>query len=124
MLSWPARFTASSVAFQSGGRNISRDDVDWLNQFSTSQLKPHLQILLDLTVDESKKRRQKRSSEVGETEDRMESEADDFHQRVRSGFLEQAKQYPQDWLVLDAGKSPQDLFIELLSELKRRQWLA
>ena len=117
------RFTASSVAFQSGGRNISRTDVDWLNQFSTANLKPHLQILLDLTVDESKKRRQKRFTEVGDAEDRMESEADDFHQRVRRGFLQQAEQFPQDWLVLDAAKSPQVLFGELVLELQRHRWL-
>lgn len=118
------RFTASSVAFQSGGRQISRDQVDWLNEFATNNLKPHLQILLDLTVDESKTRRQKRVDQIGVDEDRMESEADDFHQRVRKGFLDQAKQFPTQWLVLNAAKSPADLFQELLSELKGRQWLA
>lgn len=117
------RFTASSVAFQSGGRKISRADVDWLNQFSTDQLKPHLQILLDLTVEESKKRREKRTSEVGGTDDRMESEAADFHQRVRQGFLMQALESPKEWLILDAAKNQQQLFEELLKELRGRQWL-
>ncbi len=117
------RFTASSVAFQAGGRNISREDVDWLNQFSTRGTVPDLQILLDLTVDESKKRRQKRVGEIGNAEDRMESEADEFHQRVRHGFLQLAQQFPQDWLVLDAAKNPQQLFSELVKELRRRQWL-
>ena len=117
------RFTASSVAFQSGGRNISRAEVDWLNQFSTGGVKPHLQILLDLTVEESKKRRQKRSHEVGGTDDRMESESDDFHQRVRTGFLQQATQSPKDWLVLDAAKNQQQLFEELIQKLRGCQWL-
>lgn len=117
------RFTASSVAFQGGGRQISRDQVDWLNDFATGSLKPHLQILLDLTVDESKNRRQKRVDEVGVSEDRIESEADDFHQRVRQGFLNQAKQYPNEWLVLNAAKTPTELFQDLMQELKARKWL-
>lgn len=118
------RFTASSVAFQSGGRNISRDQVDWLNTFATDSLKPHLQILLDLSVLESKSRRQTRVGEVGGGEDRIESEADDFHQRVRNGFLNQAEASPGDWLVLNAAKTPPELFQDLLVELKARQWLA
>ena len=117
------RFSASSVAFQAGGRQISVSDVNWLNEFSTNHLKPHLQILLDLTVGESQKRRQKRSNEVGVAEDRIEAEAQDFHERVRQGFLTQAQEFPNDWLVLDASKSPQILFQELLTELRRRQWL-
>ncbi len=118
------RFTASSVAFQGSGRDISRESVNWLNEFSTSKLKPHLQILLDLTVDESKKRRQKRGVEAGVPDDRMESEADDFHQRVRTGFLQQAEEAPHEWLVLDASKSPELLFTELVIELRKQQWLA
>lgn len=117
------RFTASSVAFQASGRNISKADVDWLNHFSTSGIKPDLQILLDLTVEESKKRRLGRGQQSGESEDRIESEADDFHQRVRQGFLNQTVQNPKEWLVLDASKSPAILFQELLAELKGRQWL-
>jgi dTMP kinase len=118
------RFSASSVAFQAGGRQISEDHVHWLNDFATGSLRPHLNILLDLTVEESQKRRQKRSAEVGEAEDRIESEAAAFHERVRQGFLNQAQAHPKEWLVLDASKKPEELFQILLSELKSRKWLA
>lgn len=117
------RFSASSIAFQAGGRKISKDEVVWLNHFATENLKPHLQILLDLTVEESKKRRQNRVTEVGVDEDRIESEAAEFHQRVRNGFLEQSRENPKDWLVLNAAQSPEKLFKELLFELQGRQWL-
>lgn len=118
------RFSASSVAFQAGGRQISEDQVHWLNNFATDSLKPHLNILLDLTVDESQKRRQKRTAEVGEAEDRIESEAAAFHERVRQGFLKQAVAHPSEWLVLDASKKPEELFHILMGELKSRKWLA
>ncbi|MBY0555320.1 dTMP kinase [bacterium] len=117
------RFTASSVAFQAGGRQISGDQVDWLNDFATDSLKPNLNVLLDLTIEESQRRRQSRAAATGETEDRMESEAESFHRRVREGFLKQAEQHPTDWLVLDASKTPEELFNLLLTELKSRKWL-
>lgn len=117
------RFTASSVAFQAGGRQISEDQVGWLNDFATHHLKPDLNILLDLTVEESLKRRQKRVIEIGEAEDRIESEADSFHRRVREGFLKQAVRHPNEWLVLDASQTPEQLFQILIKELKRRKWL-
>jgi dTMP kinase len=114
------RFSASSIAFQAGGRQISLEQVHWLNDFATNNLKPHLNILLDLTVEESQKRRQKR----GEAEDRIESEEAAFHQRVREGFLQQAARVPNEWLVLDAGESPEVLFQKMMDELvKVRKWL-
>ncbi len=118
------RFTASSIAFQAGGRQISEDQVEWLNDFATAQLRPDLNILLDLSVEESQKRRQKRVLDAGEAEDRMESEAEAFHCRVRTGFLGQAAKYPQKWLVLDAAQTQEQLFKTLLSELRGRKWLA
>lgn len=117
------RFTASSVAFQAGGRSISLEQVNWLNQFSTGGLKPHLNILLDLTVAESEKRRLQRQSEQGSEADRMESEKKDFHERVRKGFLDEAVRNPKEWLVLNAAQSQKELFTELVTELRRRQWL-
>lgn len=113
------RFTASSIAFQAGGRQISEDQVEWLNHFATDNLKPDLNILLDLSVEESRRRQEKRASEA----DRMESEEEAFHERVRRGFLKQTVAEPKLWLVLDASLTPEELFQNLLAELKRRQWL-
>jgi len=67
------RFAASSVAFQAGGRNIAESDVVWLNQFATTGLEPDLYILLDITVEESKNRRQKRQDATSIAEDRIEA---------------------------------------------------
>lgn len=117
------RFSASSVAFQGGGRDISEQDVHHLNDFATGGLKAHLTVLLDLSVEESRRRRQGRNQQTGESEDRIESETDTFHEKVRSSFLRQAAQDPQGWLVLDAQETPQALFEKLLQELSQRQIL-
>lgn len=111
------RFAASSVAFQSGGREISENDVVMLNQFATGGLKADLTILLDLSVEESRKRRQGRGAASGESEDRIESEADSFHEKVRQSFLKQAREDAGAWLVLNAQETPEVLFQQLLKAL-------
>lgn len=117
------RFAASSVAFQGGGREISEADVVTLNTFATGGLEADLTVLLDLSVEESRKRRQSRGVALGETEDRIESEADDFHEKVRQSFLKQARANETKWLVLDASKTPQELSAELLHALIERGFL-
>lgn len=114
------RYTASSMAFQGGGRDISEKDVEILNYFATGGLKPDLTILLDLAVEESRRRRQGREEAAGGGEDRIESEADTFHEKVRQSFLKQARADAAHWLVLDAQETPQTLFLQLLEELQRR----
>ncbi|WP_413584954.1 dTMP kinase [Bdellovibrio sp. HCB274] len=117
------RFAASSIAFQSGGREISENEVVMLNNFATGGLKAHLTVLLDLPVEESRKRRQGRGEQNGESEDRIESEADSFHEKVRQSFLAQAKADPSAWLVLNAKETPAVLFEQLISALTDKKIL-
>ena len=117
------RFSASSIAFQGGGRGLSTEQVEWLNRFSTQDLSANLTVLLDLSVEESKKRRTGRSSTTGLAEDRIEAEAESFHEKVRQSFLTQAKS-SKDWLVLDASKTPDELFQILMNHLKGLKWLS
>lgn len=114
------RYTASSVAFQSGGRNLKIPDVEWLNDFATESLKPDLFVLLDLTVEESEKRRETREKDTNTKADRMESEKKDFHERTRQGYLDQAKKDPSRWLILNASKTPDELFDLLKKTLSEK----
>ncbi len=131
---WPAlkkgqwvlcdRFTASSIAFQAGGRELSVEWVRRLNDFATHGLKPDLSILLDLSVEESRARRLGRPSRGPEPkEDRIESEADQFHERVRKAFLQQAQEAPEDWLVLDARQAVLGSLQAVLNLLEKNLWL-
>lgn len=117
------RFSASSVAFQAGGREIEEKDVVMLNEFATGGLQPDLTILLDLSVEESRRRQAHRTHQTGETADRIESEKDSFHQRVRDSFLKQARESSHRWLVLDARSSTEEMLKILLQTLKERKWL-
>lgn len=114
------RFTASTVAFQCFARGLNRVEVDWLNQFATQGTRPDLTILLDLSVEESRRRQLGRE---GSSPDRMEKESHAFHEAVRNGYLAQAKENPNDWLVLDATLGPDELVQRTLREFKERGWL-
>lgn len=118
------RFAASSIAFQAGGRNINESDVEWLNQFATFGLEPDLYILLDVTVEESKRRRQNRQEKTGVQEDRIEAEKDDFHMRVRDGFLKLAKKNPKQWFVLSAELPTEKMLEQVIQRLKDNKWLS
>ncbi len=125
------RFSASSIAFQAGGRKIMESEVKWLNSFATNRLVPRITVLLDLTYDEARSRQNHRFQHKGETADRMEAEAQDFHERVRTSFLKQAQESASfsaetskvspsvsQWIVLSAMQSPENLLTLLIQKLK------
>lgn len=117
------RYAPSSVAFQAGGRAIAEADVVWLNRFATGGLEPDLTVLLDLSVEQARRRREGREAAVGLGADRMESEADAFHDAVRRSYLAQAAADSSRWLVLSAEDTPAALLEKLTAELRRRGWL-
>jgi dTMP kinase len=117
------RFAASSIAFQAGGRSINEADVVWLNQFATTGLEPDLYILLDVTVEESKRRRKNRQDSTSVAEDRIEAEKDDFHNRVRDGFLKLAKNNPKQWFVVSAELSTEKMLELVLVRMREQKWL-
>jgi len=117
------RFAPSTVAFQVGGRGLDRKVIDDLNNYATDGLRPDLVILIDLSVEESLKRMSHREQERGQKKDRFEREAQQFHEGVRASYLEQAKEAPDVWLVLDGLLSPDKLLKLLLSQLEKKGWL-
>ncbi|RDV08644.1 dTMP kinase [Arthrobacter sp. RT-1] len=92
------RYIDSSVAYQGAGRDLGKDAVKALNEWATSALQPHLTVLLD--VDPAMGRQRRTAGDAAE--DRLESEADDFHGRIREAFLELAGSRPGSYLVLPA----------------------
>ncbi len=117
------RFSSSSLAFQGAAREMGWELVKSLNKFATDGLEPDLTVLLDLTVSESEKRRNLRHKNGGEAPDRIESEARDFHEKVRQGFLRASQENSKKWLVLDAGLSPEQLFAQLKKSILIRGWV-
>ena len=92
------RHTDSTVAYQGYGRQLPLDRIKMLNEIAVNGRHPDLTFVFDIDVETSMKR-------VGDDKDRMESAGKEFHNRVRYGYLEIAKQEPKRVKVLDATKT-------------------
>jgi dTMP kinase len=95
------RFTDSSYAYQVEGRGLDRGLVEELER-KVVGIKPGLTLLLDLDVREGRARVTGRDL----WPDRIESEQDDFFERVRAGFRKRAQAEADRFRVIDAGQSP------------------
>lgn len=96
------RFTDSSYAYQGEGRGLDRAWIADLERRAVG-LQPGLTLLLDLDVHIGRARTSGRDL----WPDRIESEQDDFFQRVRAGFRQRAAQDPQRFRTIDASQPPQ-----------------
>lgn len=103
------RFVDSSLAYQGVGRALGEDAVRSINDFATGGLRPDLTILLDVTPAAGRSRRTVDADGAPLAEDRLESEPDDFHARIREAFLGFTRREPARYLVLDAASSIEDL---------------
>ncbi len=101
------RHTDSTVAYQGYGRGLNLEEIHYLNTLATGGLKPDLTVVFDVDIETS-------LSRVGSEKDRMEAAGIDFFNRVRNGYLEIAKQEPQRVKVIDAAKSIDEVFNDLL----------
>lgn len=106
-----ARYTDSTVAYQGYGSGIDLDLIHRMNAFVTDGLMPDLTFLLDIPVEVGLSRQSQQN--------RMERKAVEYHQRVRQGFLEEARLNPERIVVIDASQdidSIQQQILRLVAE--------
>jgi dTMP kinase len=96
------RYLDSSVAYQGAARDLGHEEIRQLSLWAVDGLVPDLTVLLDVPAGVGRERR-------GTVHDRLERETDDFHDRVRQGFLDLAARDPARYAVLDATGGVQDL---------------
>ena len=96
------RFADSTFAYQGFGRGIDVALLRRLNDFATEGLVPDLTILLDVPPEVSRQRLAARQVATATTADRMEQAGQEFHRRLRDGFLALAKDEPARFAVIDS----------------------
>ncbi len=101
------RFLDSTTAYQGYGRGFGAERIMMLNEFAVGRSIPDLTVLLDLEVGAGFGRLSERNARTGSAHDRLEREAREFHERVRSGYLDLARKMPDRIRVVDAGQSPE-----------------
>jgi len=100
------RHTDSTLAYQGYGRGVDLERAKMLNKIATSGLVPDLTYVFDIDVETS-------MSRVGKDKDRMESAGVEFHEKVRKGYLEIAKQEPDRVKVINSKDSIENIFVQV-----------
>jgi dTMP kinase len=103
------RYVDSALAYQGSGRDLDLSDVERVNRWATDDLRPNLTILLDLPPKSGLGRFEER--------DRIEAQSADFHERVRTAFLELAAAEPQHYLVIDATQDREQIALQIQARL-------
>jgi dTMP kinase len=94
------RFTDATYAYQGGGRGLDVKTIAALETLVQGELRPGLTLLLDVPVEIGMARAAARGEK-----DRFEREQGDFFERVRAAYLARAQARPQQFRIIDAGRS-------------------
>jgi dTMP kinase len=92
------RFLLATVVYQGHGGGMDVDDLWRIGRFAAGGVEPDLTIVLDLPIELAERRR-------GRQPDRLEQRDREFHERVRNGFLVEARKQPDRIRVVDAAES-------------------
>ena len=96
------RFADSTTAYQGFGRGFPVELMETINRFAIGNAVPDMTILLDVNVSLGMQRCAKRQVGKKIQYDRIESEKLEFHEKVRQGYLELARRFPERFRKVDA----------------------
>ena len=107
------RYLLSNVVYQGHGCGLDVGRLWEIGRFITGGLLPNLTIVLDLPEEVAALRRKTRT-------DRIESRDEEFHRRIRYGFLAEASKNSEKIVVVDARPSIQEVHRQILTLIMSR----
>jgi dTMP kinase len=107
------RFIDSSLAYQGVARRIGMEGVQNLNEWITNDLYPDITFLLEIPFRIGLKRLQERNKGL----DRMESEAQSFHEQVQEAYKTLTKFFPQRFIVLNGAEKPENIHHQVMQSI-------
>lgn len=107
------RFVASTLAYQGAAGGLSQADIAAVARVATRGLMPDLYLVFDIDEEAASKR-------LSPLLDRMEAKGREFHRAVRRGYLDQAQHDPARYAVVDASKTPDEVWAQLVHTLRER----
>ncbi len=102
------RFADSSIAYQGYARGLGPSLVSRLNKTATHNVKPDITIFIDVPVSVGSQRKQG-------SPDRLEQERQQFHERVRDGYIRLAQRARGRIKVLNGVRSADEIQCEVRS---------
>ena len=111
------RYLDSSLAYQGYAREIGVEKILGINEYATEGTFPSLTLLFDVTPEVGLARISANSKrEVN----RLDLEKISFHKKVRQGYLELAKKYPDRYVIIDASQPQAKVAEDALNVIKER----
>jgi len=114
------RYGDSTLAYQGYGHGLDLEQLRRMLDFATDHLKPDLTILLDLDVKTGLMRKK-----AEDEWNRLDAYEALFHERVRDGYLQLAREEPERWRIVDASQAidavQEDLFRIILGALENQK---
>jgi dTMP kinase len=107
------RFVLSTLSYQGAGRGVPTGLIRDLHRQSCGDLWPDLTVIFDIDPAIGLKRSKRRLSLSGSDEGRFEALDLAFHQRVRAGFLAEAKASGRPHAVVDATRPIDEIAAEI-----------
>ncbi|MEI8350744.1 MAG: dTMP kinase [bacterium] len=114
------RFADSTTAYQGYGRGFDLETILMLNRHAIGVCVPDLTLLMDIEVRAGRERLERRNLVENTTSDRIEREALEFHERVRHGFLELARRWPDRIKVINVMREPEVVAEEIRGQVERK----
>jgi dTMP kinase len=112
------RYVDSSLAYQGYGRGLPLDLLQAVARLATRELQPDVTFFLDVPVEGGLARVRRRGAH-----DRLESEALEFHERVRRGYQALMAGDPARWVRVDGVGPPEAVEERLLAAARDRNLL-
>ncbi len=110
------RYIDSSFAYQSYARGLGFEFVEKVNSYAIKRGMPDLTIFFDISPDEAFSR--KGGADKG---DRIEQSGMEFHKKVYSGYTALCEKYPDRIKKIDAKRSVEEIFADVVKEIKRAE---
>jgi dTMP kinase len=131
---WPAlekgqwvisdRFADSTRAFQGYGMGLDQAVIDKIYALIAGDFQPDLTFIFDIDPELGLKRSLKQltvtTNKMESTEDRYERMGLPFHQRLRKGFLDIARKFPERCVIIDATQDIQAIHRQVLKVIETR----
>lgn len=131
---WPAlengqwvisdRFADSTRAFQGYGMGLGQEVIEKIYTLIAGDFQPDLTFIFDIDPELGLKRSLKKltitTNKTEATEDRYERMGLPFHQRLRKGFLDIAKKFPERCVIIDATQDIQAIHRQVLKVIETR----
>lgn len=91
------RYLLANVVYQGHAGGLDPEQIWQVGRVATGGLMPNCVFVLDMSIESA-------NSRMNRSLDRMESQGDQFRERLRSGFLNEAARAPETLHVVDAGR--------------------